>query len=230
MPYTFGPFFHGNGIEWTTAGRPNFDKPEAVQAIETYATLARDYGPPGVINYSFTESSNLFAQGRVAMEIESSNELNSVINPGASTVADRVGCTPIPAGSERSVPTVLSWGLSVSPFAANKESAWKFLEWATSSETQLALTEAQIASPRASVVNNASYQATLDTDTKKQWQEALTHLQEEGSAEVGPVGIQAAAMRKVIGDGIGTVILGQATAEEAAAAIQAGLEPLLEEG
>lgn len=230
VPYTFGPFFHGNGIEWTVDGKPNFNNPQAVAAIDAYAKLAREFGPPGVINYSFTESSNLFGQGQVAIEIESSNELNTIIDPSSSTVAENVGVTSMPAGSAKRVPTVLSWGIAMSPFGANKDNAWKFIEWATSSEVQLELTKAQIASPRSSVSEDPEYTATLDSETKKQWQEALDYLQQNGSAEVGPVGEQAAAMRRVIGDGIGTVILDQATAEEAAASIQTALEPMLADG
>src|SRR5690606_30873777 len=96
LPFTFGPFFHGTGLEWTDEqGAPNFDDPRAAGAIDPYAALAREYGPPGVINYSCTESSPLFAQGKAAMELESSNELNSVIDPGSSTVADHVGVVPV---------------------------------------------------------------------------------------------------------------------------------------
>ncbi|MFV0407157.1 MAG: ABC transporter substrate-binding protein [Propioniciclava sp.] len=228
--YTFSPFFHGNGLEWTDGGKPNFDKPGAAEAIDTYATLGRDFGPPGVINYSFTESTNLFSQEKCVFNLESTNELNPVIDPATSKVGDRIGCAPMPAGTTSSVPTVLSWGITMSPFAANKDNAWAFIQWATSKEVQLKLTGVDIASPRTSVVEDPDYQSTLDSDMKKEWQTALTDLQERGSAEVGPVGEQAPAMRKVIGDGVGTVMLDQASPTEAAAAIQSGLEPLLQDG
>lgn len=230
LPYTYGPFFHGNGLDWTTDGKPNFDQPGAVSSIETYAQLASEYGPPGVINYSFTESSNLFAQGKVAIELESSNELSAISDPDSSSVIDNIGCASYPAGTASSVPTVLSWGLSISPFGANTDAAWQFVSWATSMAVQLELTSSGIASPRTSVVEDESYQATLDSDTKKQWQEALTYLQENGSAEVGPVGKDAVAMRKVIGDGVGAAILGESDAQQAADTIQQGLEPLLQNG
>lgn len=229
LPFTFGPVFHGEGIEWTTNGVPNFDKPQAIEAIRIYATLAKDYGPPGVINYSFTESSNLFAQGKVAMELESSNELNSIIDPKSSTVVGKIGVIKMPRGSARSQTTVLSWGLGMSPFAANKDAGWTFIEWATSAKTQLALTKANIAPPRASVAKDPSYTATLNDQTKKDWAAAVEDVQTNGNAEVGPVGSQAAAMRTVIGNGVGKAIAGQATPAQAAAEIQAGLIPMLKE-
>jgi len=231
LPFTFGPFLHGTGLEWTDeSGAPNFDDPRAVEAIDQYATLAREYGPPGVINYSFTESSTLFAQGKAAMELESSNELNSLVDPDSSTVADQVGVAPVPAGSAGAAPTVLSWGIAMSPFSENKDAAWEFMQWATSPETQLQLTEAEIAPPRTGVASDPAYTDRLDTPTLEQWGAAVADLQENGDVEVGPVGNSAPAMRQVIGDAIGKVILGEATAEEAAAEIQSGLEPLLAEG
>ena len=231
LPFTFGPFFHGTGESWTTEdGAPNFDNPGAVEAIDQYATLAREYGPPGVINYSFTESSTLFAQGQVAMELESSNEISSISDPGSSTVADAIGVVPVPAGSAGPAPTVLSWGIAMSPFSENKDAAWEFMQWATSPQTQLQLTEAGIAPPRTAVAQDPAYTDTLDTPTLQQWQEAVLDLQENGDTEVGPVGDDAPAMRQVIGDAVGAVILGESTPEEAAAEIQAGLEPLLADG
>lgn len=230
LPFTFGPFLHGEGVEWTNeAGEPNFDQPGAVKAIDQYATLAREYGPKGVINYSFTESSTLFAQGKAAMELESSNELNSLIDEDNSTVGDQVGVVKMPAGSAAAAPTSLSWGVAMSPFSANKDAAWEFMQWATSPETQLKLTEEDIAPPRDSVAADPAYTDTLDTDTKKEWREALTDVQENGNTEVGPVGVKAPAMREVVGDAIGKAILGEIDAQAAADEIQQGLTPLLTE-
>ncbi|OZM76458.1 ABC transporter substrate-binding protein [Pseudonocardia sp. MH-G8] len=225
LPFTFGPFLHGTGLEWTDAqGAPTFDDPRAVLAIDQYATLAREFGPPGVINYSFTESSTLFAQGKAAMELESSNELNSLIDPGSSTVAENVGVAAVPAT------TVLSWGIAMSPFSENKDAAWQFMQWATSPATQLELAKADIAPPRQSVADEPSYAEALDTPTHQQWRAAVADLQENGNVEVGPVGANAPAMRKVIGDAVGKAILGEASPEQAAAEIQSGLTSQLADG
>ncbi|HJB63428.1 MAG TPA: sugar ABC transporter substrate-binding protein [Candidatus Microbacterium pullistercoris] len=230
IPFTFGPFIHGEGVEWTNEeGTANFDQPGAITAIEQYATLAREYGPDGVINYSFTESSNLFAQGKVAMSLESSNELNSVFDEEASTVSEHVGVAKMPGGSEQAAPTALSWGIAMSAFSEKKDDAWEFIQWATSPETQLELTKAEIAPPRDSVAKDPSYLENFQTPTQEQWLAAVADIQENGHTEVGPVGSKAPSMRETIGDAIGKVILGEATAEEAAAEIQSGLNELLDE-
>ncbi|OLS98892.1 hypothetical protein BJF90_40480 [Pseudonocardia sp. CNS-004] len=220
LPFTFGPFLHATGLEWTNdQGVPTFDDPRAAQAIDRYATLAREFGPPGVINYSFTESSTLFAQGKVAMELESSNELNSLVDPGSSTVVDHVGVVPVPG----SAPTVLSWGIAMSPFSEHKDAAWAFMQWATSPEIQLELTKADIAPPRTGVAADPAYTQSLDTPTRQQWSAAVADLQDNGNVEVGPVGANAPAMRQTIGDAVGKVILGEAAPDAAAAEIQSGL-------
>jgi multiple sugar transport system substrate-binding protein len=227
LPFTFGPFLHATGLEWTNdQGVPTFDDPRAAQAINQYATLAREFGPPGVINYSFTESSTLFAQGKVAMELESSNELNSLVDPGSSTVVDHVGVVPVPG----SAPTVLSWGIAMSPFSQHKDAAWAFMQWATSPEIQLELTKADIAPPRTGVAADPAYTQSLDTPTLQQWSAAVADLQDNGNVEVGPVGANAPAMRQTIGDAVGKVILGEATPDAAAAEIQSGLKSQLAGG
>ncbi|WKU05575.1 sugar ABC transporter substrate-binding protein [Micromonospora sp. HUAS LYJ1] len=228
LPFTFGPFLHSQGVEWTKPdGTPNFDSPGAADAINRYATLARDYGPPGVVNNTFTQSSALFAAGTVAMELESSNEISSINDPKTSKVVGKIGVLDFPAGSAGSKSTVLSWGIAMSSYSKHKDAAWKFIEWATSKETQLKLTEGGIAPPRTSVAQDKAYTDTLNTDTLKQWSQALANVQTNGSTEVGPVGVAAPEMRKVVGDAVGKVILGQATAEAAAKEIQDGLTPLL---
>jgi len=229
IAFDFGPFFHGEGLEWTKDdGTANFDQPGAVKAIDEYATLARDFGPDGVINYSFTESSNLFAQGQVAMSLESSNELNSVFDPENSTVSDSVGVAKMPAGSVEAAPTALSWGVTMSPFSEKKDAAWEFLQWATSPETQLELTKAEIAPPRDSVAKDPSYVENFAEPTQQQWLEAVADIQANGHTEVGPVGAKAPSMRETLGNAIGKVILGEATAEQAAEEIQTKLNEQLD--
>jgi len=221
LPYTFGPFFHNMGIEWLAEdGSPNFDTPESAEAIDLYATLAREYGPPGVVSNSFTQSSALFAQGRAGMEIDSSNELQSVIDPESSSVIDDVGVMPIPPGPGGNHPTVLQWGISTSAFSENKDAAWEFMKWATSPEMQLNLAFDGIASPRVSTWEDSEFRETLDEPVKEEWADTLNFVQEEGNPEVAPPGEDQPRIREIVGNAIDNVILGETTAEEAAEEIQ----------
>lgn len=228
VAYTFGPFIHNMGIEWLDKnGQPNFDKPEAVKAIELYSTLAGQYGPPGVVNNSFYQSSSLFAQGKVAMEIESSNELSTITDPSGSRVIDKLGVIPIPPGPGGNHPTILQWGISISAFSQHKDAAWKFVQWATSPEMQLKLAQKGIASPRQSSWDNQEFKNSLKETYQKEWAAALENVMQNGNPEVGPPAVQEAEARKVLGDAIDTVILGQVTPEKASQNIQQQLVEVL---
>ncbi|GAB3616164.1 sugar ABC transporter substrate-binding protein [Okibacterium endophyticum] len=230
LPYTFGPFFHAEGLQWTDDdNEPNFDDSKAVTAIKQYTDLAASYGPPGVANYSFNESTNLFASGGAAIELESTNLFSTIMDPNTSIVTETTSVANIPGGADGPMPTISAWGLAMSPFSINKSAAWDFMQWITSPEQQAKMALAGNAPSRASVFDDADYQAALDSDAEQQWADAVLFIQENGNTEVGPVGTQAPAMRKVIGDGVGSAILGSATPEEAAQAIQAGLKPLLQQ-
>jgi multiple sugar transport system substrate-binding protein len=229
LPFTFAPFLHSLGGAWTTGPRtPSVNTPQGIEAIRRYATLAKDYGPPGVINNTFTQSSALMAQGKVAMELESSNELSSIMGKD-STITDKLGVAPFPSGSAGSVPTVLSWGIAMSPYSKNKPDAWAFMQWATSPTIQLELTKAGIAPPRTSVLEDPAYTTTLASPAEKQWLAVIKEIQDHGNPEVGPVGLKAPAMRQVVGDAVGKAILGTSSPEQAAAAMQKSLMPSLAE-
>jgi len=225
LAYDFGAFFHAEGLDWVTDGEPNFTDPKAIEAIDQYATLASEYGPEGVINYSFNESTNLFASGGAAIELESSNLLPTIIAPETSSVIDTTGIATMPGGA----PSILSWGLAMSPFSENKDASWEYIEWATNYDTQLETALLGIAPPRDALYEDETYTASLDTPLKQQWSEALQYLLTDGETEIGPVSQQAPEIRKIIGDGVGTVILGTATAEEAAQSIQDQISPLITE-
>lgn len=216
MAFTFGNFIYINGKEWFDDGKPNFQDPDRLKAIQQYADLASKYGPPGVIQYTFYQSSALFAQGKVAMEIESTNELSSIIDPKTSRVIDDVGVIPVPPGPGGSKLTQLQWGLSINAFSQNKEAAWLFMQWATSKEMQLELALNGIASPRSSTWDAEQFKASMDTPLKQEWMEALKFIMDNANPDVGPPVEDQAQVRQIIGEMVGKVILGEKTAEEAA--------------
>lgn len=216
LPFTFGNFIYNNGKSWLDDGKPNFQDPDRLKAIQQYADLASKYGPPGVIQYSFYQSSALFDQGKVAMEIESTNELNAIIDPKTSRVADKVGVIPVPPGPAGSKLTQLQWGLSINKFSKNKEAAWLFMQWATSKDMQLEMAMNGIASPRKSTWDSEKFKTSIDTPLEKEWVEALKFIMANANPDVGPPAEDQAQVRQVIGEMVGKVILGEKTAEEAA--------------
>lgn len=229
VAYTFGPFFHNQGLDWLTADRkPQMSSPKGVEAIDYYSKLAREYGPPGIVQYSFYQSSSLFASGKVGMEIESSNELSTIIDPKNSQVVGKVGVIPFPPGPGGDHPTQLQWGISVNAFSQNKKAAWLFMVWSTSKKMQADLALKGIASPRSSAWETPEFKASTGDQLKKDWAAAVQHTVSAGTGEVGPPAADQPQVRQIIGDMIDSVILNQATAADAAKKADAALAPLVQ--
>lgn len=215
VPYTFGTFLHNMGGHWFVHNKPTLDSSQAVQALQAYATMLSQSGPPGVVNYNFLQSSALFAQGKVAMEFDSSNELADILAQATPTVKNNFSVKEFPPGPGGSHPTVLSWSLAMNPFSQHKGPAWYFIQWATSPKTQLALAAQGIASPRKSTWNSPAFQKTL-TGVKVAWAHALKDTLAQGDPNVGPPVVQQSQVRQQIGLMVDQVILNQETPQTAA--------------
>lgn len=210
VAYTFGTYLHNDGGHWS-----NLASSAGVQALTEYADTLKNYGPKGVVNYNFLQSSTLFGQGKAAMEFDSSNELSDIISKSNSTVANNFSVEEFPPGSGGDHPTVLSWSLAMSPYSKNQGAAWLFMQWATSPSIQADLAVGGIASPRASTANNAQYKATL-TGARSAWSQALDTTLAQGNPNVGPAIVQQTQARQDIGLMVDSVILGQASPKAAA--------------
>ncbi len=215
LPYTFSNFLHNFGSEYVNAqGMSNLSSPEAVKAIDYYAKLQRDYGPPGVINYSFPQLTAVNSNGQCVLTFESSNEFSKVMESGAREKDTSI--MVLPPGPGGSTPVVIGWELSVSSLSAKQNLAWYFIQWATSKDMQVRLGLDGLAPPRTSVWNSPKFQDWLNqADVRKEWANALSELSKTGSSILAPQILLQPESRQVIGQAVGSVILGQATAAEA---------------
>ena len=227
VPYTFSVFLHNLGGQYLAGGKSNLSSKAGVDALRYYSALLKDYGPPGVVNYTFYQISSLYREGKAAMAFESSNELGSKMEGGARL--NDTAITLLPAGPGGSHPTVIGWGLSLSAFSKRQGAAWLFMQWATSKEMQAKLALEGIAPPRASVAGGADYQRWVKEQPVRQaWVTALGEMARTGTSEVGPNMEQQPAAREAIGDAVNRIILGQATPEQAAAEADKLINQLLE--
>lgn len=227
LPYTFSNFLHNMGGAYMADGRSNLCSEDGKAAIDLYAGLLNEYGPPGVVNYSFYQLTSLYRAGRAAMSFQSSNEFPSVMEGGERL--DDTAVVPLPAGPGGSHPTTIGWALTISAFSDRKDAAWYFVQWATSPQMQAKLALQGIAPPRASVAENDEYKAWLSEEPIRQkWQEALQTLAETGTSEVGYPIIQNPESREYIGQAVNAVMLGDATVEEACAAADDELNALID--
>lgn len=219
IAYTFSNFLHNMGGRYFNEQRqPNMCAAPNKAALEMYANLLKDHGPPGVTNVSFLQIRELYGQGRAAMAFESSNEFGPIMGFQGRLADTAVRLLPPGPGGAR--PTVIGWGLSVSGFSRNVEPAWLFAQWATSKEMQAHLALQGIAPPRVSVANSPEYARWLaEHAVRGEWAKALDEMAKTGTSEVGPPMEQQPEARDILGDAIQKMILGQANVDQACAEI-----------
>ncbi|QQO10172.1 ABC transporter substrate-binding protein [Breznakiella homolactica] len=139
------------GVIWSYGGkiaddptqynRAVFNSPEGIRGADMYTTLAREFGPPGIGNYTWYECVSDFQQGKAAMYLDMSVFMSQFEDPSSSQVAGKVGYAPMPAGPAGSKPTGGAWAVSMSTASKHKDAAFLFLSWITGPEVskQLAL-------------------------------------------------------------------------------------------
>ena len=226
VAYTFSNMLHNIGGSYMANGKSDLCSSKGKEALETYSGLLRDYGPPGVVNYSFPQISALYRSGRAAMSFESSNELRTVMD-GGERLKD-TGLAPFPAGEAGQVPTAIGWGLAISAYSKQPEAAWYFVQWATSPEIQKRMALQGIAPPRPAVANDPEYRKWIDeAPVRKEWQAALDVLATKGSSEVGYPIVANPESREFIGQAVQDLILKQKTVDQACADADKGLDALI---
>jgi multiple sugar transport system substrate-binding protein len=226
LPYTFSNMLHNIGGSYIANGKSNLCSPRGKEALETYSRLLRDYGPPGVVNYSFYQISALYRSGRAAMAFESSNELRTVME-GGERLKD-TALIAFPAGEAGQVPTAIGWGMAVSAYSKQPDAAWYFVQWATSPAVQKMMAVQGIAPPRTSVASDPEYRKWIDEEpVRQQWQAALDVLAAKGSSEVGYPIVANPESREFIGQAVQDLILNQKPVDQACADADKGLDALI---
>ena len=117
--------------EWN----PQFDSPEWAETINFYVDLLNDAGPPGASSNGFNENLALFQTGKCGMWIDATVAASFVTNPNDSEVADSVGFALAPDnGLGKRSNWLWAWSLAIPAGTDSKESAEKFVAWATSKQ------------------------------------------------------------------------------------------------
>jgi len=226
LPFTYSVFLHNMGGQYMKDGKSQLCSKEGQASIDLYAGLLKDFGPPGVVNYTFYQITSLYRDGKAAMAFESSNELPSVMNGGARL--KDTGVAVLPAGPGGSHPTAIGWTMAVSGYSKNREAAWYFVQWATSPAMQQKLALDGIAPPRSAQSSAKAYQDWLDAQpVRREWATAVNELSRTGTSEVGyPISANPAS-RDFIGQAVTDVLLGQKPVAQACADADKALDALI---
>ncbi|HTI48976.1 MAG TPA: extracellular solute-binding protein [Casimicrobiaceae bacterium] len=141
---------------------PMLDTREAIAAADFYCHLLRDYGPNGVLSYSYDQVTAALKQGRGNYVTEGHIFLMPAADPD-SKEAKTVRYSPFPRGPAGQFPgfATHAWGIPVG--AKNKRASWEFIKWAMSKEMMMrAVTEKGYSSPsRRSVVQSPEFKKRL---------------------------------------------------------------------
>ena len=113
-------------------GKAALDSKEQVAALDLYARLLRQYGPPGVVNFNWYECSASFMQGQVGCYMDGVNFASQFEDAGKSKVVGKVGYAVLPSGPGGHFSPIYITGMAVSAQSRNKEAAYLFAQWATS--------------------------------------------------------------------------------------------------
>jgi multiple sugar transport system substrate-binding protein len=227
-PYSLSGFIYNSGGSFSLPdGKPGMAQPNTVKGLELYATLLRDYGPPGALNHTFTQIVELLGQGRVAMAHESSNEFANIMR--FPNRANDLGVKPLPPGKESGIskPVAIGWTVAISANSKKTEAAWMFLQWATSREIQAKLVTAGVAPPRASVFQGTEFEAwAKELPIRKAWADSLVELGRTGTGVYQTQTDRIPEARDLIGGAMQAIYQNKATALEAAKTADAELAKL----
>jgi len=150
-------------------GEAQVDQPEFKEALEFYVDLVQDAGQNDAANASFPECRTLYEEGKVAMWYDATVAAG-FLEADDSPVAGKNGFAQAPVKATDSSGWLWSWALAIPEANENKEIAWEYVSWVTSSEyIELAATELEggwAAAPpgtRKSLYENEEYLAAAET-------------------------------------------------------------------
>ena len=144
--------------------KPQLSTSAVQQAVAFYATLLQKYGEPGASTAGWQECVNLMTQGKGAMFYDATSFGGVLETPATSKVAGNVGYVYGPtAVTANGSHWLWAWSLGIVNSSHNKDAAFQFLTWATSSQylTLAGKTFGWANVPpgtRASIYQNSDYQ------------------------------------------------------------------------
>ena len=144
--------------------KPQLSTPPVQQAVTLYANLLQNYGEPGASTSGWEECLSLMSQGKGAMFYDATSLAGVLETPSQSKVAGNIGYAYAPtAVTPNGSRWLWAWSLAIVNSSRNKDAAFQFLTWATSSQylTLAGKTFGWASVPpgtRASIYQNPDYQ------------------------------------------------------------------------
>jgi multiple sugar transport system substrate-binding protein len=115
---------------------PLLDTPEAVAAADFFCNMLREYGPDGVLSYTYDQVVETLRQARANYSTNNETFLVQMGLPESKS-AKTCALSLMPAGPKGRFPNVAAHGWGIPVGSRNKEAAWEFITWAMSKELGL---------------------------------------------------------------------------------------------
>lgn len=178
----FSPFLYGYGGSYIKDGTSAFNTAENFEAAQFYGKLLGAYAPEGILTAGYSQMTQLFNSGQVAMCIDAIALYQTLIDQNESSYFDKVGVAPIPEGpAGRQSYKQVVWGSSIYSGSKNKEAAWEFLKFTAGKDIAAYITPKGMPTFRASVWEDervtsampkdyiAAYNTEIEADTTNQF-------------------------------------------------------------
>jgi ABC-type glycerol-3-phosphate transport system substrate-binding protein len=234
--YIWSGFLYGFGgsfvADYANADfHPTVNAPEAIQAVDYYASLLRDAGPAGAANYTNEEVQVDGQNGATAMLIEWSGVPILIDNVTASKTAGKWAFAQVPKGPAGRFPSLYNTVFSLNASSKNKEAAWGLLQALVAPAPTLHYAQGEILATRKSVADSDIYKSGSRSQIVgfDQW----VPVNSEALATAKPEYVPRIPHWQEFGDRVGialqSAISGQATAQVAMDQAQADITKLLKD-
>ncbi len=135
--YAWAPFLFNFGGRFADAqGKPAFNSPEGIKALEFYKQLLA-YSPSEAINYGTDQVTSAFGSGSLGIMFMDADNAGELLDPTFTTLKrDQVGYAPLPSGPAGGPGKALlgAWSISISKFSHQKDAAFKVMTFLLSNK------------------------------------------------------------------------------------------------
>lgn len=160
--FWFQIFKSYGGEFFDTSGRPAFNSPAGIKALEWVANVVKEgLVPPDITTYEYSQIYSALQSGQVAMGINWDAAYPGLMDPKQSpVVAGKIAATVLPGvrlpdGKIRRAHNVHDLYFVINKHSPHVKEAFRFIAWATSSPEALKLyTESGGSPPHFSIANN----------------------------------------------------------------------------
>ncbi|PSQ25148.1 hypothetical protein BRD01_02380 [Halobacteriales archaeon QS_8_65_32] len=134
--------FRSYGADWIsyTDQEAQLSSQQGVAALEKFATLMGQYGPPDVGSFDWTRNIQTYGQGQLGMAYVTASVVGSIPQEQRSRTK---WLPPLEGPDGDRVAANWQWGLGISQYSQNPEATWLLLQWLTCRPAQLVTSSPQ---------------------------------------------------------------------------------------